>query len=156
MNQIRDKIISPNRMFSQSRNAIKQTIHLFDIIIMQNSRWPPWNEHFDIAYFNHQNTTGIYLSTKASPLINSQTKITRKKYIIHPDLWTTAYVNSSFLVFQVRSLVCGQLSQHHAIEVSRTKADIAPQRGGPATVSVVQLYEQQGKLIPGGDPLLVM
>ena len=54
-------------------------------------------------------------------------------------------------MFQVRSLVCGQLSQHHAIE-----ADIAPQRGGPATVSVVQLYEQQGKLIPGGDPLLVM
>ena len=113
-----------------------------------------------MAYFNHQNTRGIYSSTKASPLIVSQTKITQKKYIIHPDLCTTAYVNSSFLVFQVRSLVWGQLSQHHAIEVSRrpTKADIAPQRGGPATVSVVQLYElqQQGKLIPGGDPLLVM
>ena len=61
-------------------------------------------------------------------------------------------------MFQLRSLVWGQLSQHHAIEVSLTKADIAPQRGGPATVSVVQLYElqQQGKLIPGGDPLLVM
>ena len=52
-------------------------------------------------------------------------------------------------MFQVRSLVWGQLSQHHAIEVSRTKADIAPQRGGPATVSVVHLYElqQQEKLI---------
>ena len=73
-------------------------------------------------------------------------------------MWTTAYVNSSFLVFQMRSLVWGQLSQHHAIEVSRTKADIATQRGGPATVSGVQLYElqQHGKLIPGGDPLLVM
>ena len=57
-----------------------------------------------MAYFNHQNTTGIYLSTKASPLIVSQTITTRKKYIIHPDLCTTAYVNSSFLVFQVRSL----------------------------------------------------
>ena len=45
----RDKIISPNRLFLQSRNAIKQTIHLglFDIIIMQNSRWTPWNDHFD-------------------------------------------------------------------------------------------------------------
>ena len=111
-----------------------------------------------MAYFNHQNTTGIYLSTKASPLIVSQTIETRKNYNIHPDLCTIAYVNSTFLVFQVRSLVWGQLSQHHAIEVSRTKADIAPQRGGPATVSVVQLYElqQQGKLIAGGDPLLVM
>ena len=62
-------------------------------------------------------------------------------------------------MFQVRSLVWGQLSQHHAtFEVSRTKADIAPQRGRQATVSVVQLYElqQQGKLIPGGDPSLVM
>ena len=108
-----------------------------------------------MAYFDHQNTTGIYLSTKASPLIVSQT---REKYVIHPDLCTTAYVNSSFLVFQMRSLVWGQLSQHHAIEVSRTKADIAPQRGGPATVSVVQLYElqQPRKLIPGSDPLLVM
>ena len=59
-------------------------------------------------------------------------------------------------MFQVWSLVWDQLFQHH--EVSRTKADIAPQRFGPATVSVVQLYElqQQGKLIPGGDPLLVM
>ena len=36
----RDKIISPNHMFLQSRNAIKQTIFLFDIFIMQNSRWP--------------------------------------------------------------------------------------------------------------------
>ena len=53
-------------------------------------------------------------------------------------------------MFQVRSLVWGQLSQQHAIEVSRTKADIAPQRGGQAPVSVVLLYElqQQGKLIP--------
>ena len=93
-----------------------------------------------VAYFIHQNTTGIYLSTKASPLIVSQTIGTRKNYIIHPDLCTTAYVNSSFLVFQV-SLVWVQLSKHHAIEVSRTKADIAPQRGGPAAVSVVQLYE---------------
>ena len=61
-------------------------------------------------------------------------------------------------MFQVRSLVWGQLSQLHAIKDSRTKADIAPQRDGPATVSVVQSYElqQQGKLIPGGDPLLVM
>ena len=42
-------------------------------------------------------------------------------------------------MFQVRSLVWGQLSQHHAIEVSRTKEDDAPQRGGPATVSVVQI-----------------
>ena len=32
----RDKIISPNRIFSVSRNAIKQTIHSFDINIMQN------------------------------------------------------------------------------------------------------------------------
>ena len=56
-------------------------------------------------------------------------------------------------MFQVRSLVWGHLSQHHAIEVSRSRADIAPQRGGPATVSGVQLYElqKQGKLIPGGD-----
>ena len=46
-------------------------------------------------------------------------------------------MNSSFPELQVRSLVCGQLSQHHAIEVSRTKADIPLQRGGPATVSVV-------------------
>ena len=61
-------------------------------------------------------------------------------------------------MFQVRSLVLGSVVPAHAIEVSRTKADIAPQRGGPATVSVVQLYElqQQGKLIPGCDPLLVM
>ena len=79
----------------------------------------------------------------------SQTIGARKKYIIHPDLCKTAYVDSSFPVFQVRSLVWSQLSQHHAIEVLRTKANIAPQRGGPATVSVVQLYElqQQGKLI---------
>ena len=111
-----------------------------------------------MAYVNHQNTTGIYLGPKASPLIVSQTIGTRKNSIIHPDLCTTAYVNSSFLVFQVRSLVWGQLSQHHAIEVSRTEADIVPQRGAPATVSIVQLYklQQQGKLIPGGDPFLVM
>ena len=53
-------------------------------------------------------------------------------------------VNSSFPMFHVRSLVWGQLSQHHAIKV-----DIAPKRGGSATVSVVQLYElqHQGKLI---------
>ena len=45
-------------------------------------------------------------------------------------------------MFQVSlHVVWVQLSQHHAIEVSRTKADIAPQRGGPAAVSVVQLYE---------------
>ena len=82
----------------------------------------------------------IYVYTKTG---------TRKKYIIHPDLCKTAYVNSSCPVFQVRSLVWGQLSQHHGAEVSRTKADIASQRGGPVTVSVVQLYElqQQGKLI---------
>ena len=55
----------------------------------------------------------------------------------------------------MRSLVWGQLSQHHAIEASRTKADFAPKHGGPATVSIVQLYElqQQEELIPGGDPL---
>ena len=93
-----------------------------------------------MAYFNHQNTTGIYLSRKASPLIVSQTIKTQKKYIIYPDLCTTAYVNSSFS--QVRSQV-GSVVPAHAIEVSRTKADIAPQRGGPATVSVVQLYELQ-------------
>ena len=44
---------------SLSRNAIKQMIHLFDIISMQNSK-------FKVADFDHQNTTGIYLSTKAS------------------------------------------------------------------------------------------
>ena len=32
----RDKIVSLNHMFSVSRNAIKQTIHLFHIIIMHN------------------------------------------------------------------------------------------------------------------------
>ena len=42
----------------------------------------------------------------------------------------------------MRSLVWGQLSQHvYAIEVSRTKADIAPQSGGPATVRVTPTGE---------------
>ena len=49
-----------------------------------------------------------------------------------------AYVNSSFSELQVRSLVWGQLSQHHAIEVWRTKADIPLQRGGPR-LSVVRV-----------------
>ena len=39
----RDKIISPNHLFLVSKNAKKQTIHLFDITIMQNSKWPSWN-----------------------------------------------------------------------------------------------------------------
>ena len=48
----------------------------------------------------------------------SQTIGIQKNTIIHPDLCKiAAYVNSSFPEFQVRSLVCGQLSQHHAIEV---------------------------------------
>ena len=33
-NRDRDKILSPNHMFSVSRNAIKQPLHVFDIIIM--------------------------------------------------------------------------------------------------------------------------
>ena len=36
-----EKIISPNHLSSIYLNAIKQPKDLFDIIIMQNSRWPP-------------------------------------------------------------------------------------------------------------------
>ena len=61
-------------------------------------------------------------------------------------------MNSSFPKLQVRSLVCGQLSQHHAIEVSRTNADIPLQRGGPATVSVVRVTAKgKADLIVAGD-----
>ena len=44
-------------------------------------------------------------------------------------------------VLQVRSLVWGYFDQHHAIEISRIKADIPPQRGGPATVTVVRVTD---------------
>ena len=35
-----DKIISTNDKFLLSKNTIRLTIHLFDIIIMLNAEWP--------------------------------------------------------------------------------------------------------------------
>ena len=40
-------------MFLVSSNAIKQTIQVFDIVIMQNSKWPPWNRHSDHIFVNN-------------------------------------------------------------------------------------------------------
>ena len=52
----------------------------------------------------------------------------------------------------MRSLVWGQFDQHHAIEISRIKADIPPQRGGPATVTVLRVTDAgQADLIVAGD-----
>ena len=49
----RNKIILPNHMFLVSSNTIKQTIQLFDIVIMQNSKWLPWNRHSDHIFVNN-------------------------------------------------------------------------------------------------------
>ena len=82
-----------------------------------------------------------------------QTVGLRKVHIINPVLCKiAAYVSVNFPVLQVRSLVWGQFAQHHAIEISRIKADIPPQRGGPATVTVVRVTDaEQADLIVAGD-----
>ena len=40
-------------MFLVSSNAIKQTIQLFDIVIMQKSKWPAWNRYNDHIFVNN-------------------------------------------------------------------------------------------------------
>ena len=55
----------------------------------------------------------------------------------------------------MRSLVWGQFDQHHAIEISRIRADVPPQRGGPATVTVVRVTDTgQADLIVAGDVIV--
>ena len=83
----------------------------------------------------------------------SQTTGLRKVHIINPGLCKiAAHVNINFPVLQVRSLVWGLYDQHHAIEVSRIKADIPPKRGGPATVTVVRVTDSgAADLIVAGD-----
>ena len=52
----------------------------------------------------------------------------------------------------MRFVVLGQFDQHHAIEISRIKADIPPQRGGPETLTVVRVTDAgQADLIVAGD-----
>ena len=51
--------ISPNHMSSITRNAMKQTIHLFDIIIMQSSKWPPWNNWSEHIVVNNSDREKI-------------------------------------------------------------------------------------------------
>ena len=71
-----------------------------------------------------------------------QTVGLRKVHIINPGLCKiAAYVSVNFPVLQVRSLVWGYFDQLHANEISRIKADIPPQRGGPATVTVVRVTD---------------
>ena len=82
-----------------------------------------------------------------------QTVGLRKVHIINPGLCKiAAYGSVNFPVLQVHSLVWGQFDQHHAIEISRIKADIPPQHGGPATVTVVRVTDAgQADLIAAGD-----
>ena len=76
-----------------------------------------------------------------------QTVGLRKVHIINPGLCKiAAFVSVDFPVLQVHSLVWGQFDQHHAIEISRIKADIPPQRAGPATLTVIRVTDENKQI----------
>ena len=106
-------------MFSQSRNAIKQTIRLFDIIIMQSSRSPPWNEHFDIGgIFQPSKYHGNLFKHKSIPT-NSFTNNKNPKKLYY----TSRFVHNSLCKWQlsrVSSAVSTQWAQRRCFNVETT------------------------------------